>query len=113
MFAAVFITVWAGSAVVTMNGQLLGGTMSFFQSLCVLGYCIFPLDLAAMFIALLRICGLSSIILSIIIVAIGFVWSTRASTVFIGQFIVPAKRALAVYPVFFFYTFLSYLVITL
>lgn len=114
VFAAVFINVWLGSVVVTINGQLLGGTISFFQSLCVLGYCVFPLDLAAFVIAILRlIFGLSLNFLNILIVAVGFVWSTRASTVFIGQYISPEKRALAVYPVFFFYTFLSYLIIAL
>jgi protein YIPF6 len=44
VFAAVFCLVWFGSTVVTINAQLLGGSISFFQSLCVLGYSIFPLD---------------------------------------------------------------------
>lgn len=113
VFAAVFMTVWLGSIIVTINGQLLGGTISFFQSLCVLGYCVFPLDLAALTIAILRIFGLNYTILDIGVVALGFIWATRASTVFIGQFIASDKRALAVYPVIFFYTFLAYLIVTL
>ena len=32
---------------VTLNAQLLGGKISFFQSVCVLGYCIFPLNVAS------------------------------------------------------------------
>lgn len=47
VFAAVFVIVWFGAAAVTLNAQLLGGTISFFQSVCILGYCIFPLTLAA------------------------------------------------------------------
>lgn len=47
VFATVFVIVWLGAAVVTVNAQLLGGTISFFQSLCILGYCVFPLTLAA------------------------------------------------------------------
>lgn len=48
VFAAVFVIVWFGAAAVTINAQLLGGTISFFQSVCILGYCVFPLTLSAM-----------------------------------------------------------------
>ena len=48
VFAAVFLIVWCGSAVVTVNAVLLGGTVSFFQSICILGYCVFPLTVAAL-----------------------------------------------------------------
>lgn len=47
VFAAVFVIVWVGAAAVTLNAQLLGGTISFFQSVCILGYCVFPLTLSA------------------------------------------------------------------
>jgi hypothetical protein len=47
VFAAVFVIVWFGAAAVTINAQLLGGTISFFQSVCILGYCVFPLTLSA------------------------------------------------------------------
>lgn len=48
VFAAVFVIVWFGAAAVTINAQLLGGTISFFQSVCILGYCVFPLTLSAL-----------------------------------------------------------------
>ena len=48
VFAAVFCGVWFGSAIVTLNAQLLGATMSFFQTVCVLGYCVFPLTISAL-----------------------------------------------------------------
>lgn len=47
VFAAVFVIVWVGAAAVTLNAQLLGGTISFFQSVSILGYCVFPLTLSA------------------------------------------------------------------
>jgi hypothetical protein len=34
--------------VLTLNVQLLGGSIIFFQSLSVLGYCLFPLDVSAL-----------------------------------------------------------------
>lgn len=67
-FAEVFVIVWIGAAIVTVNAKLLGGHMwgnflisycfkkkkllkyflnsSFFQSVCVLGYCLAPLAVA-------------------------------------------------------------------
>lgn len=119
MFAAVFFVVWFGAAVVTLNAQLLGGTMyvhtvsrlsllsvlsvdpclasplfssdnnspppthtsgnsSFFQSLCILGYCVFPLDIAALTNLLIGL-AFKSVILKSIIVAIGFAWATRGT----------------------------------
>eukprot|EP00586_Coscinodiscus_wailesii_P020090 CAMPEP_0172495104 /NCGR_PEP_ID=MMETSP1066-20121228/64144_1 /TAXON_ID=671091 /ORGANISM="Coscinodiscus wailesii, Strain CCMP2513" /LENGTH=199 /DNA_ID=CAMNT_0013266575 /DNA_START=187 /DNA_END=783 /DNA_ORIENTATION=+ len=55
VFATVFVSVWAGAAIVTINAQLLGGTISFFQSVCVLGYCVFPLTIAALIVGVLRL----------------------------------------------------------
>ena len=48
VFAAVFVIVWFGAALVTLNAQLLGGSLSFFQSICILGYCVFPLTLSSL-----------------------------------------------------------------
>ena len=110
VFAGVFMLVWIGAAVVTLNAQLLGGTISFFQSVCVLGYCVFPLNVAC-FVCLVFKTVVSSLLINVAVVAVGFVWSTRASVVFMAQVIAPERRALAVYPVFFFYSFISWMVI--
>lgn len=110
VFASVFCAVWVGGTVVTLNAQLLGGTISFFQCLCVLGYSIFPLVLAAACIAVLSI-AISWKWLHLIFVAVGFVWSIRTSFVFIGIYIKPERRFLALYPVLFFYTFLGWLIL--
>ena len=45
-FAEVFVIVWVGALIVTLNTKLLGGSISFFQSVCVLGYCLLPLSMA-------------------------------------------------------------------
>ena len=60
VFAAVFCAVWFGSAVVTVNAQLLGGTISFFQSVCVLGYCVFPMTMAAVVVDLFKMIPLGA-----------------------------------------------------
>ena len=43
----VFGTCAAGAVVLTVNVVLLGGNIGFFQSMCLLGYCLFPMDCAA------------------------------------------------------------------
>lgn len=43
----VFGVVSLGAVVLTLNVVLLGGNIGFFQSMCLLGYCLFPLDIAA------------------------------------------------------------------
>ena len=112
VFAAVFCGVWFGSAVVTLNATLLGATMSFFQTVCVLGYCVFPLTLSALVIGLLKLTWFKRWIwLDLILVGVAFLWATRASTIFIGQYIARERRFLAVFPVFFFYTFLGWLIV--
>eukprot|EP00916_Digyalum_oweni_P002718 GHVL01005073.1.p1 GENE.GHVL01005073.1~~GHVL01005073.1.p1 ORF type:complete len:175 (+),score=17.78 GHVL01005073.1:23-547(+) len=88
VFGMVYVIVWVGSGVVTLNALLLGGKISFFQSVCVLGYCIFPLDLAAL------ICFFVPILLvKAFVVIIGFVWATGASVGFMSE-LVPEDRRL-------------------
>lgn len=113
VFASVFSSVWLGATVVTINAQLLGGTISFFQSVCVLGYCVFPMSMAALVVDLLKMVplGAFSTLCEIAVLAVAFLWATRASSVFIGQYIAPTRRVLAVFPVLFFYTFLAWMIL--
>lgn len=102
---------WAGSLVVTINAQLLGANMSIFQSLCVLGYCVTPLTLSALTIALLRVTWFGTLWLDLIWLTVGFLWATRVSSIFVGQFVKRERRLLALYPVFFFYLILGWLIL--
>ena len=54
VFSLVISLVTIGSVVVTINSKLLGGKVSFFQSLCVLGYALAPLLLASIVALLLH-----------------------------------------------------------
>ena len=77
----------------------------------VLGYCVFPLTCAALIITVLRPTPLGKLWLDLIWLAVGFLWSTRVSSIFIGQFVGRERRLLAVYPVFFFYLMLGWLIL--
>ena len=104
-FAAVFVVVWCGAAVVTVNAQLLGGKVSFFQSVCVLGYCIFPMNITAVLCALW-----GNTVWKAIVVSLGFVWATRASVVFMSQLVSEERRLLAAFPVFLFYLVIAWMI---
>jgi hypothetical protein len=41
--------------VLTINVILLGGNIVFFQSLCLIGYCLFPIVLAAIICTLVKV----------------------------------------------------------
>mmetsp|Transcript_32574 Transcript_32574/g.62394 ORF Transcript_32574/g.62394 Transcript_32574/m.62394 type:complete len:250 (+) Transcript_32574:47-796(+) len=111
VFTTVFIVMWIGSFVVTINAQLLGANISIFQSLCVLGYCVFPLTVSALVIAILRYTWFGTLWLDLIWLGLGFVWATRVSSIFVGQFVKRERRLLALYPVFFFYLLLGWLIL--
>ena len=77
-FAEVFVIVWIGAMVVTLNSKLLGGQISFFQSVCVLGYCLTPLAIALLACRIILIFGHSYFyfIIRMIATAGGFMWAT-------------------------------------
>mmetsp|Transcript_23378 Transcript_23378/g.37423 ORF Transcript_23378/g.37423 Transcript_23378/m.37423 type:complete len:199 (+) Transcript_23378:580-1176(+) len=108
IFSAVFVIVWLGAAVVTVNAALLGGKISFFQSVCVLGYCLFPLNVVSLLVAIIGV-NHKNIKLGVIIV--GALWSVKASVGFMEQFVPDGRKALGLYPVFLFYVTLSWMIL--
>ena len=60
---------------VTVNTKLLGGKISFFQCVCVLGYCIFPIVLGAVIVALLKIIHWDFFIIKLVIAILVLLWS--------------------------------------
>ncbi|XP_059993921.1 protein YIPF6 isoform X1 [Lagenorhynchus albirostris] len=76
-FAEVFVIVWFGAVTITLNSKLLGGNISFFQSLCVLGYCILPLTVAMLVcrLVLLTEPGPINFMVRLFVVIVMFAWS--------------------------------------
>jgi hypothetical protein len=75
----------------------------------VLGYCLFPLNLAAGLNLLLG--AFTPMIIKIVIVAVAFLWASYSSQGFISSMVVPEKKGLAAFPVFLFYLFLSWFIL--
>uniref|UniRef100_A0A1D5Q0I0 Protein YIPF n=1 Tax=Macaca mulatta TaxID=9544 RepID=A0A1D5Q0I0_MACMU len=113
-FAEVFVIVWFGAVTITLNSKLLGGNISFFQSLCVLGYCILPLTVAMLICRLVLLAdpGPVNFMVRLFVVIVMFAWSIVASTAFLADSQPPNRRALAVYPVFLFYFVISWMILT-
>ncbi|KAL7748378.1 hypothetical protein RI367_006340 [Sorochytrium milnesiophthora] len=106
VFTSIFVIVWCGAAVVTINSKLLGGKMSLFQSLCVLGYCTFPLCVAALVAVFVHI-----LFIRAIVVLAAFLWSTMASVGFLSDVQLHQRRLLAIYPVCLFYFVIGWMVL--
>ncbi|KAI6093508.1 Yip1-domain-containing protein [Hypoxylon rubiginosum] len=99
VFSGVFAIVWIGEAVVTLQIKLLGGNISFAQSVCIIGYTLFPLVIASLMSAL----GLPTIPrvpVYLVLVA----WSLAAGVSILGgSGVVKNRVGIAVYPLFVFY----------
>ncbi|XP_066245572.1 protein YIPF6 [Euwallacea similis] len=113
-FAEVFVIVWIGSMIVTLNSKLLGGNISFFQSVCVLGYCLLPTTLALIVCRFILLAEQSTLLFFIrfTVSMMGFIWATYASMIFLGDSQKPGRKLLAVYPIGLFYFVISWLVIS-
>nr|CAH8848237.1 unnamed protein product [Trichobilharzia regenti] len=114
-FAQVFVIFWLGSAIVTLNSKLLGGAVSFLQTVCVLGYCILPLVIGLVICRVLSLTSSNSLLVFIIrllIVISGLIYSSYASFIFVHPTLPKNRVALSVYPIVLFYVFLSWLVIS-
>lgn len=116
-FASLFALFTLGAVMVTINTKLLSGTISLLQSICVLGYCLLPLVIAALFHEFsLGIFGGKSLMAFIFhfclsVFAIG--WSVFASTAFLAADTINLneRKTLAIYPIFLFYFVIGWLVI--
>jgi hypothetical protein len=106
VFAVVFAVLSSGAVILTLNVILLGGKIIFFQSLSVLGYCLFPLDAGAL------IClGWDNKLFRSIVVLVSLAWSSWSAYPFLSSAVPPARKSLAVYPVFLLYVAVGFLVL--
>eukprot|EP00331_Platyophrya_macrostoma_P009039 CAMPEP_0176420526 /NCGR_PEP_ID=MMETSP0127-20121128/8653_1 /TAXON_ID=938130 /ORGANISM="Platyophrya macrostoma, Strain WH" /LENGTH=220 /DNA_ID=CAMNT_0017801127 /DNA_START=34 /DNA_END=694 /DNA_ORIENTATION=+ len=108
IFGTIFVIIWIGACILTLNTKLLGGKISFFQSVCVLGYCVFPISVAALVLSIIHAFISVPIIISLILSGMAFVWSTFSSVGFMKALVNEEKKLLAAYPVLLFYLYLSW-----
>eukprot|EP00929_Paragymnodinium_shiwhaense_P061971 TRINITY_DN30947_c0_g2_i3.p1 TRINITY_DN30947_c0_g2~~TRINITY_DN30947_c0_g2_i3.p1 ORF type:complete len:236 (+),score=47.98 TRINITY_DN30947_c0_g2_i3:174-881(+) len=112
-FADVFVVVWIGSTVVTVNAMLLKGQVSIFQTVCVLGYCIAPLVISAIAAWLFGMdCtgNSATCLLKVFMVICALIWSARASVDFVKEIVPEGRKWLGVYPVWLFYVAIAWMI---
>ncbi|GMI91980.1 YPT/RAB GTPase Interacting Protein 4a [Hibiscus trionum] len=108
VFAVAFALLAAGAVILTLNVLLLGGHIIFFQSLSLLGYCLFPLDIGAL------ICMLKdNVVVKMVVVSVTLAWSSWAAYPFMSSAVNPRRKALALYPVFLMYVSVGFLIIAI
>ncbi|KRY40620.1 Protein YIPF6 [Trichinella spiralis] len=115
-FTEAFAITWFGACIVTINIKLLGGTISVFQSLCILGYCLLPLSIAVSFCRILSLQESYSttfiVFLRLFVVIVSLIWSCYASITFLYGTYPESRKALAVYPLCFFYIVIAWLILS-
>ena len=102
----VFLIFWLGSFLVFLNAHLLGVKTSIFQMLCLLGYCLFPLDVSAFILSFTKLFD----IFRFIIVAITCAWSLYSASSFLQNLSMPEQRYLVLYPSILLYIYISWLI---
>ncbi|KAJ2982072.1 hypothetical protein NQ176_g1626 [Zarea fungicola] len=99
VFSGVFAMIWLGEAVVTLQIRLLGGNISFAQSVCIIGYTLFPLVIAALLSAV-HLHWIPRIPIFIFLI----LWSMAAGVSILGgSGVVQNRLAIALYPLLIFY----------
>ncbi|KAI8068669.1 Yip1 domain-containing protein [Gongronella butleri] len=110
IFTGVFVIIWLGSTIVTLNAKLLGGKVSFFQTVCVLGYSLFPMVITAIATTFTR-----WIWVRIAASVISLIWCIYAAINFLSNDAMHLKkrRALTIYPLCLFYVAIAWLVLSI
>ena len=104
VFSSVFVLIWLGSALVTINAKFLGGNVSFFQTVCVMGYCIAPMVGASIIAVIFK-----NFVVSLLLAIIAWIWATYASLRFFRGTVKPEREGLVVFPICLFYFFISWM----
>lgn len=97
-----------GSLLVYLNANLLDSKMKFFQILCLLGYCIFPLNISAFILALSNFYE----IIRFVLVLLTCVWTLFSVEGYFKSVCLPEQKYLIFYPAILMYAFLAWFIFT-
>ena len=106
MTTLIFIIFWLGGVILYLNANFLGVKASIFQMFCLLGYCLFPLNICAIIITIF---DFNDIIRLIIVMMFSF-WSIYSSSDYLKAISSQGQRYLVLYPCILFYLYISWFV---
>ena len=108
IISLIFIIFWLGGVVLYLNANFLGVKTSIYQMFCLLGYCLFPLNISAIIVTIFNF----NDIIRLIIVIITFVWSIYSSSDYLKIITNQEQRYLVLYPCILFYLYISWFIFT-
>ena len=108
MIILVFSIFWLGGVILYLNANFLGVKASIFQIFCLLGYCLFPLDVSAILVTLFN----ANVVIRFILVGIMCGWSIYSSSDYLKNLTKPEQRYLVLYPCILFYLYISWFIIS-
>ena len=108
MTSLIFIIFWLGGVVLYLNANFLGVKTSIYQMFCLLGYCLFPLNISAIIGTIINF----NDIIRLIIVIFALVWSIYSSSDYLKIITNQEQRYLVLYPCILFYLYISWFIFT-
>jgi len=108
MIILVFLIFWMGGVILYLNANFLGVNTSIFQIFCLLGYCLFPLNVSAIFISLFNV----NDALRFLIVGTMCAWSIYSSSDYLKNMTNQDQRYLVLYPCILFYLYISWFIVS-
>ena len=102
----IFIIFWLGGVAIYLNNYFLEVKASIFQIFCLLGYCLFPLNIAAIIVTIIN----SYDIIRLIVVGFTCFWSIYSSSDYLKTITTQDKRYLVLYPCILFYLYISWFI---
>ena len=97
-----------GGVILYLNANFLGVNTSIFQIFCLLGYCLFPLNVSAIFISLFNV----NDALRFLIVGVMCAWSIYSSSDYLKNLTNQDQRYLVLYPCILFYLYISWFIVS-
>ena len=104
---SIFTIFWIGNLLVYINGNLLNSNIKFFQTICLLGYCLFPLNISALILSITHFYE----ILRVIIVLITLIWSLFSVKQYFKSLTSDDQSKLVFYPAILLFLFISWFIL--
>ena len=108
IIAIIFAIFWLGSLLVYLNATLLDSKIKLFPVICLLGYCLFPLNISAF---LLSISNFYEFI-RFLLVLLTFIWALISVEGYFRSVSSPEQKWLVFYPAILMFAFIAWFVFT-
>ena len=104
---SIFAIFWIGNLLVYINGNLLNSNIKFFQTICLLGYCLFPLNISALILSITNFYE----IIRVTFILITLVWSLFSVKQYFKSLTNDDQSMLVFYPAILLFLFISWFIL--